>query len=136
MTLDFAIQSTLHVAIIMDGNGRWALSRGLPRIAGHHAGADAVRRTVETAPSLGIGALTLFAFSSDNWRRPSPEVSALMQLFGRFLKSETERVQREIDSVLDGIGIIIEAIAPWKTAGIGNAQNPRANGRDKLKRWP
>jgi undecaprenyl diphosphate synthase len=79
------------VAIIMDGNGRWALSRGLPRIAGHHAGADAVRRTVETAPSLGIGALTLFAFSSDNWRRPSREVSALMQLFGRFLKSETER---------------------------------------------
>ena len=75
----------------MDGNGRWALARGLPRIAGHHAGAEAVRRTVEAAPALGVGALTLFAFSSDNWRRPSAEVSALMQLFGRFLKSETER---------------------------------------------
>jgi len=91
MTRDFAIQSTLHVAIIMDGNGRWALARSLPRVAGHHAGADAVRRTVEAAPSLGVGALTLFAFSSDNWRRPSAEVTALMQLFGRFLKSEAER---------------------------------------------
>ena len=75
----------------MDGNGRWAVARGLPRIAGHHAGAEAVRRVVEAAPSLGIGALTLFAFSADNWRRPSAEVSALMELFGQFLESETER---------------------------------------------
>jgi len=75
----------------MDGNGRWALSRGLPRVAGHRAGAEAVRRVVEAAPGLGIGALTLFAFSADNWRRPSAEVSALMELFAHFLDAETER---------------------------------------------
>ena len=87
----FKMQSTLHVAIIMDGNGRWALGRGLPRIAGHRAGAEAVRRVAEAAPGLGIGALTLFAFSADNWRRPTGEVAALMNLFGQFLDSETKR---------------------------------------------
>ncbi len=81
----------LHAAIIMDGNGRWALARGLPRLAGHRAGADAVRRVVEAAPGLGIGVLTLFAFSSDNWRRPSEEVSGLMQLLGEHLRAETGR---------------------------------------------
>lgn len=75
----------------MDGNGRWALARGLPRVAGHRAGAGAVRRVVEAAPGLGIGTLTVFAFSADNWRRPGEEVGALMQLFARFLRSETER---------------------------------------------
>jgi len=65
----------LHVAIIMDGNGRWATRRGLPRSAGHHAGIQTVRRVSEAAPDLGIAALTLFAFSSDNWRRPAQEVS-------------------------------------------------------------
>jgi len=78
----------LHVAIIMDGNGRWAAERGLPRVAGHRSGADAVRRTVETAPSLGISVLTLYAFSADNWRRPAREVSALMKLLGRYLVQE------------------------------------------------
>jgi len=78
----------LHVAIIMDGNGRWAARRALPRPAGHRAGADAVRRVVETAPELGIGTLTLFAFSSDNWRRPREEVAALMALLRRYLQSE------------------------------------------------
>jgi len=81
----------LHVAIIMDGNGRWATARGLPRVAGHRAGADTVRRTVETAPSLGISVLTLYAFSSDNWRRPSREVSALMKLLSRYLIQECDR---------------------------------------------
>ncbi|HWX43418.1 MAG TPA: undecaprenyl diphosphate synthase family protein, partial [Blastocatellia bacterium] len=71
----------LHVGIIMDGNGRWANARGLPRTAGHRAGANAVRRAVEAAPGLGIRTLTLFAFSSDNWQRPSREVSTLMRLF-------------------------------------------------------
>jgi undecaprenyl diphosphate synthase len=65
----------LHVAIIMDGNGRWATGRGLPRSAGHEAGAQALRRVLESAPELGIGTLTLFAFSSDNWQRPKPEVT-------------------------------------------------------------
>src|ERR1043166_6847836 len=81
----------LHVAIIMDGNGRWAKARGLPRIAGHRAGADAVRRTVEAAPSLGISVLTLYAFSADNWRRPPREISALMTLLRRYLIQETDR---------------------------------------------
>jgi undecaprenyl diphosphate synthase len=81
----------LHVAIIMDGNGRWANARGWPRIAGHRAGADAVRRTVEAAPKLGIRTLTLYAFSSDNWSRPQREVSALMGLLRRYLIQERER---------------------------------------------
>jgi len=80
--------SSIHVAVIMDGNGRWAVRRGLPRSAGHHAGVDAIRRVVETAPELGIGTLSLFAFSSDNWARPAEEVQILMALFGRFLRDE------------------------------------------------
>jgi len=75
----------------MDGNGRWAASRGLPRIAGHRAGADAVRRTIEAAPGLGISILTLYAFSADNWRRPGREVGALLRLLGRYLAQERER---------------------------------------------
>jgi undecaprenyl diphosphate synthase len=84
-------QSTLHVAIIMDGNGRWASRRGLSRGAGHRVGAEAVRRVVEAAPDLGIGALTLFAFSADNWKRPAGEVGTLMRLFARHLRTETPR---------------------------------------------
>ncbi|HEV3051250.1 MAG TPA: polyprenyl diphosphate synthase, partial [Longimicrobium sp.] len=81
----------LHVAAIMDGNGRWASMRGLPRVAGHREGAKAVRRLVEAAPALGVGTLTLYAFSSDNWGRPSREVAALMRLFRGYLASETAR---------------------------------------------
>ena len=75
----------------MDGNGRWAEHRGLDRVAGHRVGASALRRAVESAPSLGISALTLFAFSADNWKRPAAEVSALMRLFARHLRTETPR---------------------------------------------
>ena len=83
-------QSTsFHLAIVMDGNGRWATRRGLPRAAGHRAGAEAVRRAVEIAPGCGISALTLYAFSSDNWTRPAAEVSVLMRLFARYLRTET-----------------------------------------------
>ena len=78
----------LHVAIIMDGNGRWATQRGLPRIAGHRAGAQAVRRTVECAARRGVGTLTLFAFSSDNWQRPIEETGALMRLLRAYLMRE------------------------------------------------
>ncbi|HEY4406983.1 MAG TPA: di-trans,poly-cis-decaprenylcistransferase [Xanthobacteraceae bacterium] len=77
-----------HVAVIMDGNGRWATRRGLPRSAGHRAGVKAVRAVVEAAPDLGIGTLTLFAFSSDNWRRPDPEVRALMGLLRHYLRAD------------------------------------------------
>lgn len=78
--------SKLHAAIIMDGNGRWASARGLPRVAGHKVGAETVRRVVEHAPTLGVGVLTLYAFSSDNWKRPRPEVAALMRLFHEYLQ--------------------------------------------------
>jgi undecaprenyl diphosphate synthase len=82
------METTLSVAIIMDGNGRWAQARGLPRTAGHGAGVAAVRRVVEAAPSQGIGVLTLYAFSSDNWKRPGPEVRALMRLLESYLRTE------------------------------------------------
>jgi undecaprenyl diphosphate synthase len=86
-------QASLHVAIIMDGNGRWAIRRGLPRTAGHVRGADAVRRTVEAAPDLGIRTLTLYAFSGDNWKRPPAEVHTLLRLFARHLRTETPVLQ-------------------------------------------
>lgn len=78
-----------HVAIIMDGNGRWAEARGLSRVSGHREGATAVRRVVEAAASKGIAVLTLFAFSSENWRRPRPEVQALLQLFVSTIEQQT-----------------------------------------------
>jgi undecaprenyl diphosphate synthase len=83
--------NSLHLAVIMDGNGRWAERRGLPRRAGHREGARAVERIVEAAPGLGVGVLTLYAFSSDNWQRPMPEVSTLMGLFRAYLRSERTR---------------------------------------------
>jgi undecaprenyl diphosphate synthase len=87
-------QHGLHVAIIMDGNGRWAERRGLPRVAGHRAGVAAVRRVVERAPDVGIGRLTLYAFSSDNWRRPTSEVESIFQLLRTFLRLETKRLRQ------------------------------------------
>ena len=83
--------STLHVGIIMDGNGRWAEKRRLPRSSGHRAGVRTVRKIVEYAPKLGVRALTIYAFSSDNWRRPLIEVRALMRLLQAYLVHETER---------------------------------------------
>src|SRR6201994_1205161 len=77
-----------HVAIIMDGNGRWATSRGFPRVAGHREGAQAVRRTVEAAIRSGVGWLTIYAFSSENWRRPQSEIIDLTGLLRRYLKNE------------------------------------------------
>ena len=85
------VSNGLHVALIMDGNGRWAQRRGLPRTAGHKAGAEAVRRVVEVAPDLGIRVLTLYAFSCDNWQRPATEVSALMKLLRLYLLKETAK---------------------------------------------
>ncbi|MBA2459428.1 MAG: di-trans,poly-cis-decaprenylcistransferase [Gemmatimonadales bacterium] len=88
------VPAGLHVGIIMDGNGRWATSRGRLRVSGHRDGARAARRVVEAAPRLGIGVLTLFAFSADNWRRPRAEVAALMRLFREYLREETDRCIR------------------------------------------
>lgn len=84
-----------HVAIIMDGNGRWAKARGLPRVAGHRKGAEAVRRTIEAARNLGIGYVTLFSFSSENWSRPDSEVSELMSLLRYYLRSEIAELHRQ-----------------------------------------
>ncbi|MBK1678776.1 polyprenyl diphosphate synthase [Rhodocyclus tenuis] len=83
-----------HVAIIMDGNGRWARRRFLPRVAGHHRGVEAVRETLKTCLDRGIRYLTLFAFSSENWRRPEEEVTLLMQLFVRSLRNELTRMEK------------------------------------------
>jgi undecaprenyl diphosphate synthase len=83
-----------HVAIIMDGNGRWAAQRHLPRVEGHRAGIDSVRDVVETSARLGIGVLTLYAFSVENWKRPKTEVSTLMLLLKRYLRSELNTLLR------------------------------------------
>jgi undecaprenyl diphosphate synthase len=87
-TLNPFAQSKLHVAILLDGNGRWAALRGLARSEGHRAGVAAVRRVVHAAPSLGIGTLTLYAFSSDNWGRPPGEVASLFSLLEDFLRTD------------------------------------------------
>ena len=84
-----------HVAIIMDGNGRWAAQRGQPRIAGHRAGVEAVRAAVDTGARLGLGALTLYAFSTENWKRPRYEVDALMRMLRRYLRLELEEIDRQ-----------------------------------------
>lgn len=93
--MNFITQSALHAAIIMDGNGRWAESRFLPRALGHQAGAEALRRVVEAAPEAGLATLTVYAFSSDNWKRPPQEVTALMRLLGCYLESETPNCVRD-----------------------------------------
>jgi undecaprenyl diphosphate synthase len=112
-----SLSSKLHVGIIMDGNGRWATRRGLSRLRGHEAGIDAIRRVVEAAPQQGIGTLTLYAFSSDNWRRPRAEVSALMALLRFYLANEVESLVRNgvrlavigrRDRLPDGISAAIE----------------------------
>ena len=81
----------VHIGIIMDGNGRWAATRGMPRTAGHRAGVRTARKIVEAATRAGVGTVTLYAFSSDNWSRPTPEVSALMRLLRRSLHLEAKR---------------------------------------------
>src|SRR3974377_1278085 len=83
----------LHVAIIMDGNGRWATRRGLPRVAGHRAGVAALRRVVERALDRGVRRLTLYAFSSKNWKRPAAEVQSIFWLLRAFLRLETQRLR-------------------------------------------
>src|SRR5438067_12445866 len=106
-----------HIAIIMDGNGRWAQSRGLPRIAGHRRGAEAVRRTLSAAVELGIPYLTLFGFSSENWKRPLDEIDDLMGLLRHYLRGEIAELHRhgvrlrvigEIERLSPGIMTLIE----------------------------
>src|SRR5512138_2221397 len=84
----------LHVAIIMDGNGRWAATRGLPRAEGHRRGVEALRRTVRAAGEMGIGVLTIFSFSSENWSRPASEIRDLMGLLKRFIRHDLAELHR------------------------------------------
>jgi undecaprenyl diphosphate synthase len=84
-----------HVAIIMDGNGRWAAQRGLPRVAGHERGTDNIRRITEAAVALGIRCLTLWAFSTENWRRPADEISGIMRILGEVIERETPELHRQ-----------------------------------------
>ena len=119
--------SGLHVAIIMDGNGRWATARGRPREWGHRRGADAVRRVVEAAPGLGIGTLTLYAFSSDNWQRPAREVRLLMRLLLRYLRNEIANLVR------NGVRLRVvgrrDRLAPEIVSAIEGAESATAAGR-------
>jgi undecaprenyl diphosphate synthase len=120
-------QSTsLHVGIIMDGNGRWATRQGRSRAAGHRAGAAMVRRIVEAAPDAGIGVLTLFAFSADNWRRPRTEVGWLMRLFREYLRVETARC------VENGVRLEVigrrDRVSPTLRRAIEDAQRETAEG--------
>jgi undecaprenyl diphosphate synthase len=95
-----------HVAIIMDGNGRWAKARRLPRVAGHRKGVEAVRNTVRAAGEMGIEALTLYAFSSENWRRPAAEIADLMGLLRHFVRSELNEIHRN--------GVRLKIIGDWR----------------------
>jgi undecaprenyl diphosphate synthase len=119
-----------HVAIIMDGNGRWAAQRHLPRVEGHRAGIEAVRDTVETAARLGIRVLTLYAFSVENWKRPRAEVSTLMLLLKRYLRSELSTLLRN-DIRFSVIGRI-EELAPDIQAELREAIARTASNRGML----
>jgi len=116
----------LHVGIIMDGNGRWATRRGLSRLRGHEAGVEAIRRVVEAAPDQGIGTLTLYAFSTDNWRRPRAEVAALMALLRFYLASEVESL------VKNGVRLTVigrrDRLPDGIAGAIGRAETATANG--------
>lgn len=118
-----------HVAIIMDGNGRWATERGRPRTFGHHRGAERVREIVRTAPDLGIKILTLFAFSTENWRRPGYEIKVLMSIFRRY-------IVREVDE-LDQSGVRVRFLGqrdrlPRNLARLMDDMEERTAGNDRL----
>lgn len=122
-------EAAIHAAIIMDGNGRWATARGMPRIAGHRAGAETVRRLVEVAPELGIRALTLYAFSADNWKRPAAEVRGLMALVEHFVRREAARCQQQ--------GIEVLAVGrrdrlPWSVRSAIEEAESRTRGGTRL----
>lgn len=93
--LNESIEETRHIAIIMDGNGRWAVARGLERLRGHARGVERVRQVIDASPEMGVTHLTLFAFSTENWKRTAREVSGLMSLFRRYIKSEADRLHAE-----------------------------------------
>ncbi|MCP3462344.1 MULTISPECIES: di-trans,poly-cis-decaprenylcistransferase [unclassified Bradyrhizobium] len=117
----------LHVGIIMDGNGRWATRRGLSRVRGHEAGVETIRRIVEAAPKQGIGTLTLYAFSTDNWRRPKAEVAALMTLLRFYLANEVQSL------VKNGVRLSVigrrDRLPEGIAAAIAGAERATARGK-------
>jgi undecaprenyl diphosphate synthase len=121
-------ENGMHVAIIMDGNGRWATALGKPREWGHRQGAEAVRRVVKAAPDLGVQTLTLYAFSSDNWQRPGGEVSILMKLLGRYLRSEVAELTE------NGVQLQVvgrrDRLAPELVRTMERAEEATAHGRN------
>src|SRR3984893_2853859 len=124
--LSAKLQSRLHVGIIMDGNGRWATRRQLSRLRGHEAGVEAIRRVVEAAPQQEVGTLTLYAFSSDNWRRPKAEVAALMALLRFYLTNEVESLIR------NGVRLTVigrrDRLPDGLSTAIGRAEAATASG--------
>jgi undecaprenyl diphosphate synthase len=120
------LASKLHVGVIMDGNGRWATRRGLSRLRGHEAGVEAIRRLVEAAPDQGVGTLTLYAFSTDNWRRPKAEVAALMTLLRFYLANEVEALVR------NGVRLTVigrrDRLPDGIAAAIGRAEQATSRG--------
>ncbi len=117
-----------HLAIIMDGNGRWAQARRLPRIAGHRAGVEAVRRIVEAAPDVGIEVLTLYAFSSENWKRPAEEVADLMGLLRHYIQSEINDLHKNgvrLDFIGNWRGLKPDLVTMLEAARIKTAGNRR-----------
>jgi undecaprenyl diphosphate synthase len=119
-----------HVAIIMDGNGRWAKRRFLPRVAGHRAGAEAVRKVVRAAADMGLETLTLYAFSSENWRREPAEVSDLMGLLRHYLRAEVDELNRNgirLTSIGDISGLDRDLMALVEESVLKTANNTRLN---------
>jgi len=134
-----------HVAVIMDGNGRWARQRGLPRVMGHRSGVEALKRTLRLCSDWGIGALTVYAFSTENWTRPGEEVTFLMTLFERVLERELEGLNREqvrirflgdLDRLPDGLRSLIDEATQRTAANTGIHFNVCTNygGRSELVR--
>lgn len=125
---DGATSHLRHLAIIMDGNGRWAKARHLPRIAGHRAGVEAVRRVVEAAPDLGIEVLTLYAFSSENWKRPADEVADLMGLLRHYIQSEINALHKNgvrLDFIGNYRALKPDLVAMLDAARVKTADNKR-----------
>jgi len=134
-----------HVAIIMDGNGRWAEQRGQPRLVGHHAGAKRIREIVEACPAVGVKYLTIFAFSTENWKRTQSEVSGLMRLFKRYIRRESQNLVDDgvrVRFIGDRINLNEQLASTMDELELVTADNKRVNltialnygGRDEVTR--
>ena len=134
-----------HVAIIMDGNGRWAEQRGQPRLVGHHAGAKRIREIVEACPTVGVKYLTIFAFSTENWKRTQSEVSGLMRLFKRYIRRESQNLVDDgvrVRFIGDRINLNEQLVRTMDELELVTADNKKVNltialnygGRDEVTR--